>query len=227
MKLECPPSLPSVAEEPSPDSDLDVHVPPPVPPPTPWCLSDSTPSSAPTPHRFDVSSQSWRTRMGLAPVDPPSPPDAELPPLSTSRPDFFAPNAQSQTRQRFADAHVERSFTDRLSDDARWNGGNNFDPPPPPPLHPPKRSPAWDSFDRDGYDYQPSREGVIARRRHPPAGHGPTWFQFQVDPYQQINIDTSTGTIAPWYSPRANFGTILNHPVPLNLPHIDKEFFLA
>ena len=226
-KTDTAPGLPAVTEESDPDDSIDMHTAPPKTRPTPISVGTS---AAPTMQHFDTTKNTWRTKMGLdahikegpglaAPLrsnvsQPNIPPSA--------RPGFFAPSANAQIRQRFADARLPKSDPDEPPDDS-WNGGNNFDPD----SSPKPRTLAWDTFNRDGHSYQPSREGIISQRPTPPVQHGPTWFQFQVDPYQQIDLDTTTGTIAPWFSPRANYGMILNHPVPLNLPHIVKEFFMA
>ena len=209
------------------DDDFQVHTAPPKQQPPPISVdSRRTPSPIDKPKPlFDVSHSNWRTRVGLGPSTDVKPkPEPHAPPAS--RPGFFAPSAPAQTRQRFADAHALRQDTPTHdpSDDSSWSGGNNF------AHHQPSRdrhNAPWDSFDRNGHSFPPSREGVIAQRGTPRPSHGPTWFQFQVDPYQHVDVDTYSGTIAPWYSARAEFGLILNHPVPLNLPHIDQEFFLA
>ena len=90
------------------------------------------------------------------------------------------------------------------------------------------RDPGWDSASRDGWSYPLSTRGIHRARRHPAPVHGSHWWKFTIDPYgASPQCDVDTGAIAPWYAERPGFGRILNHPVCLNMQHLDKNQFLS
>ncbi len=85
--------------------------------------------------------------------------------------------------------------------------------------------PNWMSHERAEWPYSLS----INDPHHPDVVEGVYWYQYQVDPIKvdKVHCDMATGTIAPWYAIKPFFGKVINHPVCLSWPYLDKALFLS
>ena len=134
-------------------------------------------------------------------------------------PNVTTPHASAQS------AKSAGSQSSRKQSDPQSHQGD--DPSVNPSTEPPNRNPSWDSGNREGWAYPQSTHGIHQHRRHPQPVHGSHWWKYTLDPYENIQCDVDTGSIAPWYAHRPGFGLVLNHAVCLNMQHFDKNQFLS
>jgi hypothetical protein len=91
-------------------------------------------------------------------------------------------------------------------------------------------TPAWDSFDCDGFDQPWDYKQVLQEclAHPPPAKEGTDWAQDRIDPYGDMEhqVDVRTGMPPPWYAHHPNHGHVLCHPTPLTDQFMDKSLFL-
>jgi hypothetical protein len=89
-----------------------------------------------------------------------------------------------------------------------------------------QHDPPWDAYHHGGFTYPPGIEAL--QHTHGPAmlNQGHTWQYYQCDPYDVV-VDITTGQIPTWYASRPDHGVICNFPVPLDIPNMDQEQFLA
>lgn len=92
--------------------------------------------------------------------------------------------------------------------------------------------PNWDSFvGRNNFDIGPSRERIVDQRQGITVLCGPDWRQhqtsFKASVMEGTMTNPSTGRIFPWIADRPSYGTVVNHPVAIDILYHDREMFLS